>query len=73
MKNITFNADKALIEEAQERAREEGTTLEAQFRLWLAEYSQRQDLLKAYDETIRDLRGQLVVGRKLTREGINQH
>lgn len=71
MKNITFNADESLINAAQERAREEGTTLEAQFRLWLAEYSKGRDLLEAYDETTRDLRGRLVVGRKLTREGIN--
>ncbi len=73
MKNIIFNANEVLIEAARERAREERITLEAQFRLWLAEYAQRQDLLKAYDETIRDLRGRLVVGRKLTREEINQH
>lgn len=72
MKNITLCADKALIEAARERATEEGTTLEAQFRLWLAEYAQRQDLLQVYDETIRTLRGQLVVGRKLTREEMNK-
>lgn len=72
MKNITLYADGALIEAARERAKEEGTTLEAQFRLWLVEYSQRQDLLKAYDETIRALHGRLVVGRKLTREEMNE-
>lgn len=72
MKNITLCADDALIEAARERAREEGTTLEARFRLWLAEYAQRQDLLKAYDETIRDLRRRLAVGRELTREEINE-
>lgn len=72
MRNITFNADEALIEAAQVRAKEEGTTLEAQFRLWLAKYSRKQDQLKAYDEAIRTLRGKLVVGRKLTREEMNE-
>lgn len=72
MKNITLSADEALIEAARERAMEEKTTLNAQFRLWLAEYSRVQDQLKAYDETIRTLRGQLVVGRKLTREEMNE-
>ena len=51
---------------------EENTTLNAQFRLWLAEYSRVQDQLKAYDETIQALHGQLIVGRKLTREEVNE-
>lgn len=72
MKNITLSADEALIETARERAMEEKTTLNAQFRLWLAEYSRIHDQLKAYDETMRTLRGQLVVGRKRTREEINE-
>lgn len=72
MKNITLSADEALIEAARARAVEENTTLNAQFRLWLAEYSRMQNQLKAYDETIRALRGQLVVGRKLTREEMHE-
>ena len=72
MKNITLSADESLIQAARERAMNENTTLNAQFRLWLAEYSRRQDQLNAYDETIRALRGQLVVGRKLTREERNE-
>ena len=72
MKKITLSADEALIEAARKRAMEEKTTLNAQFRLWLAEYSRVQDQLKAYDETIRTLRGQLVVGRKRTREEMNK-
>lgn len=72
MKNITFSADESLIEAARERAKRENTTLNAQFRLWLIEYSRKQDQLRAYDETIRVLRGQLVVGRKSTREEMNE-
>ena len=72
MKNITLSAEEALIESARERAREENTTLNAQFRLWLAEYSRKQNQIKAYDEAVRALRGRLVVGRKLTREEMNE-
>ena len=72
MKNITLNADESLIQAARERAMSENTTLNAQFRIWLAEYSRRGGQLSAYDETMRALRGRLVVGRKLTREEMNE-
>lgn len=72
MKDITFSADKSLIEAARERAKRENTTLNVQFRLWLAEYSRKPDRVAAYDEAIRALRGKVVVGRKLTREEMNE-
>lgn len=72
MGNITFRADDRLIEAARERARRENTTLNAQFRLWLAEYSHRPNQVEAYDEAVLALRGQVVVGRKLTREEMNE-
>ena len=72
MKNITFSAEESLIEAARERARRENTTLNAQFRLWLAEYSCKPNQVRAYDETIRALRGKVVVGRKLIREEMNE-
>jgi len=36
MKNITLSADEALIEAARAQAKAENTTLNEQFRLWLA-------------------------------------
>jgi len=39
MQNITFSADKQLIEAARERARERRTTLNEEFRRWLADYA----------------------------------
>ena len=42
MKNITLSADEGLIEAARERARAEHTTLNEQFRLWLADYARRE-------------------------------
>ena len=41
MKEITLSADEDLLAAAQERARAENTTLDEEFRRWLAEYSAR--------------------------------
>ena len=72
MKNVTLTADEALIEAARERARSEQTTLNEQFRLWLADYAQAQDRLQRYERVMGRLRGQLVVGRKLSRDDMNE-
>ena len=71
MKNITMTADDALIEAARERARSENTTLNEQFRLWLASYARKQRM-QQYEQVMSDLRGKLVVGRKLTRDEMNE-
>ena len=72
MKNITLSAAGELIDAARARAREEQTTLNEQFRLWLADYAQRRQRMERYDEVIRQLRGKLRVGRKLTRDEMNE-
>ena len=72
MKNITLSADENLIEAARRRAANEHTTLNEQFRVWLAEYARKQEQLRFYDETIKELRGKLKVGRKLTRDEMNE-
>lgn len=72
MKNITLSADEKLIEAARERARSEHTTLNAEFRRWLKHYARRQEQMQHYDAVIRSLRGKLRVGRKLTREEMNE-
>ena len=71
VKNITLSADEHLIEAARERAREEQSTLNEQFRLWLAQYTQRARRMDEYDATIASLRGKLHIGRKLTRDEMN--
>ena len=72
MKNITLSADERLIEAARERARVENTTLNEQFRRWLAEYAQAHERMQRYDEVMATLRGKLKVGRKLTRDDMNE-
>ena len=71
MKNITMSADEALIEAARQRARSENTTLNEQFRLWLAGYARKQRM-QQYEQVMAGLRGKLVVGRKLTRDEMNE-
>jgi hypothetical protein len=41
MKNVTLSAPEELIEAARQRAHQEKTTLNAEFRQWLENYTQR--------------------------------
>ncbi len=41
LKNITLSAEAELIEKARARAEAESTTLNAEFRRWLAQYAER--------------------------------
>ena len=72
MKNITLSADHDLIEAARHRAACEGTTLTEQFRLWLADYVGRDRQATRAVDVMRELQGRLRVGRKLTREEMNE-
>jgi hypothetical protein len=51
MKNITFSANEALIEAARAQAKAENTTLNEQFRLWLAAYVRKQHMQR-YEEVM---------------------
>jgi hypothetical protein len=76
MKNITFSADEALIEAARQTARADNTTLNEQFRLWLAQYAQSRQRAQqavagmAVLERIRSYTG--TDGRKFTRDEMNE-
>lgn len=72
MKNITLSADEKLIEAARERARAEHTTLNEQFRRWLADYVRREQQAEEAMALIQELRGKLRVGHKLTRDEMNE-
>ena len=72
MKNITLSADEALIEAARARARTEKSTLNTEFRKWLESYAQRNVRVQRYNEVVGNLRGKLRVGRKLSREEMNE-
>ncbi len=73
MKNITLSADENLIEAAREQARAEHTTLNAEFRRWLAEYTQRQQRADEAMAVIKQLQGRIRTGgRKFTRDEMNE-
>ena len=73
MKNITLSADDHLIEAARERARIEHTTLNAQFRRWLAEYVKQEQTVVTALALIEELRGQVRTGgQKFTRDEMNE-
>ncbi len=72
MKNITFSADANLIEAGRQRAQIENTTLNEQFRLWLETYARRKQLATEAANVMEELQGKLRVGRKFTREEMNE-
>lgn len=73
MKNITLSADDKLIEAARARARAEQTTLNEQFRRWLADYVGQGQKAESAMALIKELRGQVRTGgRKFTREEMNE-
>ena len=73
MKNITLSADESLIAAARWRAAAERTTLNAQFRRWLADYAGRTQQADAAIATIRILRGDIATGgRRFTRDDMNE-
>ncbi len=72
MKNITLSADENLIEAARARARQEHTTLNQEFRRWLESYAGRKRQAIEAREVISELRGKVSVGRKLTRDEMNE-
>jgi len=73
MKNITLSADERLIEAARERARAERTTLNAEFRRWLEQYTGQRDRARAYERLMQELRKRVKTGgRKFTRDEMNE-
>jgi hypothetical protein len=73
MKNITLSADDKLIEAARERARTEHTTLNEQFRRWLADYVRQEQKADAAMALIEELRGRVRTGGRIfSRDEMNE-
>lgn len=72
MKNITLKVDENLIEAALEQAQAEHTTLDELIQSWLEDYVQRERRATEAIAVMRELQGKLRVGRKLTREEMNE-
>lgn len=72
MHNVTFSAREDLIEAGRQRAKADNTTLNAQFRLWLENYAQRELKAERAKQVMTELQGKLRVGRKLSRDETNE-
>jgi len=70
-KNITLNADEALIRKARQRARSEHTSLNEVFRAWLKRYAVRDSAAGEYDKLM-DSFGHVDAGRSFTRDETNE-
>jgi hypothetical protein len=72
MKNITLRADEKLIEAARERARARHTTLNEEFRRWLADYVGREKRVEEAMKVLADLQSKYTTGgHKFTRDELN--
>jgi hypothetical protein len=73
MKNITLSADERLIEAARARARDQRTTLNDEFRKWLAEYVGQRERAERAIATLRELQGHYSTGgKRFTRDELNE-
>ncbi len=72
MKNITLSAPEALINQARERAVAKGTTLNQEFRDWLAsQVVDNEERLLRYQQLMEQL-SHVDAGRHFTREEMNE-
>jgi hypothetical protein len=72
MKNITLSADEKLIAAARKRAAAKGTTLNDEFRAWLASQSVTgAERTKQYEQLMKRL-AYVDAGRKFTRAEMNE-
>lgn len=73
LKNITFSADKWLIEAASQRASDEHSTLNEQFRQWLESYAGGEQRAARAAAVIEDIGSRMRTrGRHFTREEMNE-
>jgi hypothetical protein len=70
-KNITFSAESDLIQQARERAEKENTSLNAEFRRWLAKYAQRTRLVEEFSNLMEKFE-YVQAGRFFNREEMNE-
>ncbi len=71
LKNITLSANEVVIERARQRAEQNNTTLNAEFRRWLDQYVDVPQSLEELNEFMKQL-DYVKVGRKFTREELNE-
>jgi hypothetical protein len=71
MKNVTLSADEDLIERARTIARTKRTTLNQEFRDWLARFAASEGGVQSFDALMNDLHA-VNAGRRYTRDEMNE-
>jgi hypothetical protein len=71
LKNITLSAEEDLIRRARERAALENSTLNDEFRRWLAKYVHRAEAAEAFAELM-DQFAYAAPGRAFSRDELNE-
>lgn len=71
LKNITLSADEMLIARAREEAQKRGTTLNDQFRVWLAAFVEQERVGQGYQKLMERL-DYARSGRRFPREDLNE-
>jgi len=71
LKNITLSAEDELISQARAEARKRGSTLNDQFRIWLAEFVEQERAAQGYRELMAELE-HVHPGRRFSREELNE-
>ncbi len=71
--NITFSAEKTVLERARARAVKKHTTINQEFRLWLERYvaADNDQVLRDFDATMSKM-NYAVAGKKFTRDELNE-
>ena len=72
MRNITLSADERTIDAARQRAVAEKTTLDAEFRKWLAAYARPHQAARAIRAVRKLQAGYSTGGVKFTRDELNK-
>ncbi len=74
MRNITLSAADQLIDQAREKARSQGVTLNDEFRKWLASYVQADDGQSAVNRfrSVMQALPQADAGRSFSRDEMNE-
>jgi hypothetical protein len=71
LKNITMSAEGSLIEKARKRAKQQNSTLNAEFRKWLKKYSSDNSNADNYSLIMEHL-DYVQAGRRFSRDELNE-
>jgi hypothetical protein len=71
LQNITLSAEQKLIQQARQRAESENTTLNAEFRRWLAQYVERPRAITDFAVLMAGL-DYVRPGKNFTRDEMNE-